>query len=95
MNKKEIECQIRKKKSFLSIGLDSDMNKIPDFLKKKENFIHLLSRLTQALSKKGFMKFITNSVEILRAKLQFFYMEDLAEELENCREDFSIQKNIE
>ena len=41
------------------------------------------------------MKFITNSVEILRVNLQFFYMEDLEEELENYREDFSIQKNIE
>ena len=33
MNKKEIEYQIRKKKSFLSIGLDSDINKIPNFLR--------------------------------------------------------------
>lgn len=37
MNKKEIENQIRKKKSFLSIGLDSDIDKIPVFLKKKED----------------------------------------------------------
>ena len=37
MNKKEIEYQIRKKKSFLSIGLDSDINKIPDFLKRNED----------------------------------------------------------
>ncbi len=37
MNKKEIEYQIRKKKSFLSIGLDSDVNKIPNFLKKNED----------------------------------------------------------
>ena len=41
------------------------------------------------------MKFITNSVEILKASLQFFYMEDQGEELENFLEDFSIQKNIE
>ena len=66
-----------------------------DFLKKKENFIHLLSRLIQALLKKEFMKSITNSVEILKASLQFFYMEDQGEELENFLEDFSIQKNIE
>ena len=38
------------------------------------------------------MKSITNSVEILKASLQFFYMEDQGRELENCREDFSIQK---
>ena len=37
MKKKEIEYQIRKKKSFLSIGLDSDINKIPDFLKNNED----------------------------------------------------------
>ena len=37
MKKKEIEHQIRKKKSFLSIGLDSDIDKIPVFLKKKED----------------------------------------------------------
>ena len=37
MNKKEIEYQIRKKKSFLSIGLDSDINKIPNFLKENED----------------------------------------------------------
>ncbi len=37
MNKKQIEYQIRKKKSFLSVGLDSDIDKIPDFLKKKED----------------------------------------------------------
>lgn len=32
MNKKDIVEQIRKKKSFLCIGLDSDLSKIPSFL---------------------------------------------------------------
>ena len=41
------------------------------------------------------MKSITNSVEILKASLRFFYMEAQGEELENFLEDFSIQKNIE
>ena len=32
MNKEDIIKQIRKKKSFLCIGLDSDLSKIPSFL---------------------------------------------------------------
>ncbi len=34
MNKKQLIAQIRKKKSFLCIGLDTDINKIPSHLKE-------------------------------------------------------------
>ena len=32
MNRQDIISQIKKKKSFLCIGLDTDINKIPKFL---------------------------------------------------------------
>ena len=37
MTTAEIVTQIHKKKSFLCIGLDVDLNKIPDFLLEKED----------------------------------------------------------
>ena len=37
MTTAEIVTQIQKKKSFLCIGLDVDLNKIPSFLLKKED----------------------------------------------------------
>ena len=37
MTKQELISQIKKKKSFLCIGLDTDMNKIPDFLKSYDD----------------------------------------------------------
>ena len=40
MNKKNIVEQIRKKKSFLCIGLDSDLSKIPSFLRNYDDPIY-------------------------------------------------------
>jgi len=37
MNYSELFEQIKKKKSFLCVGLDTDINKIPEFLLKKED----------------------------------------------------------
>lgn len=37
MTRKELIEQIRKKRSFLCVGLDTDINKIPDFLKETED----------------------------------------------------------
>jgi len=37
MNRGELIAQIRKKKSFLCVGLDTDPNKIPDHLKQTED----------------------------------------------------------
>ena len=37
MNRKEIIAQIHKKKSFLCVGLDADLNKIPSFLLEFED----------------------------------------------------------
>jgi len=37
MNRKEIFDQIKKKRSFLCIGLDTDIDRIPDFLKKEKD----------------------------------------------------------
>ena len=37
MTTAEIVTQIQKKKSFLCIGLDVDLNKIPSFLLEKED----------------------------------------------------------
>lgn len=37
MNRKELIAQIKKKRSFLCVGLDTDMTKIPDHLKQSED----------------------------------------------------------
>ena len=37
MNRQELIAQIRAKKSFLCVGLDSDINKIPKHLLKEED----------------------------------------------------------
>ena len=37
MDRQQLVEQIRKKKSFLCVGLDTDIRKIPDFLKKEED----------------------------------------------------------
>lgn len=37
MKKSELVAQIRAKKSFLCVGLDTDINKIPDFLHRLKN----------------------------------------------------------
>jgi len=37
MNKKELIKQIKQKQSFLCVGLDTDANKIPEFLKQEED----------------------------------------------------------
>ena len=39
MNYCELESEIRKKGSFLCVGLDTDVDLIPEFLKDKENSI--------------------------------------------------------
>ncbi len=39
MNRKELVSNIRRKKSFLCVGLDTDINKIPAHLKDKEDAI--------------------------------------------------------
>lgn len=37
MTREELIAQIRKKNSFLCVGLDTDLTKIPEFLKKEKN----------------------------------------------------------
>ncbi|WP_224490005.1 orotidine-5'-phosphate decarboxylase [Robertkochia flava] len=37
MTNQQLEAQIRKKKSFLCVGLDTDLNKIPEHLKKEKD----------------------------------------------------------
>ncbi len=37
MNYDELFCNVKRKKSFLAVGLDSDIRKIPEFLKSKED----------------------------------------------------------
>lgn len=44
MNRSELIAEIRRKKSFLCVGLDPDMNKIPDCLKGKEDVIFAFNK---------------------------------------------------
>ncbi len=44
MNRKELVNQIRTKKSFLCVGLDVDLNKIPEFLLKEEDPIFAFNK---------------------------------------------------
>lgn len=44
MSTQELENQIRQKKSFLCIGLDVDLNKIPEFLLKEEDPIFAFNK---------------------------------------------------
>ena len=39
MNRQELVKEIFDKKSFLCVGLDTDINKIPDFLREKKDAI--------------------------------------------------------
>lgn len=49
MNKKQLFENIKRKKSFLCIGLDTDMEKIPSHLKQEEDPILLLTKLLSML----------------------------------------------
>lgn len=44
MNRTELIAEIRRKKSFLCVGLDPDMNKIPDCLKGEEDVIFAFNK---------------------------------------------------
>lgn len=44
MNREQLILQIRKKKSFLCVGLDTDPNKIPDHLKKEKDPIFTFNK---------------------------------------------------
>lgn len=44
MNRKTLVENIRKKKSFLCVGLDTDINKLPESLKGKENAVFEFNR---------------------------------------------------
>ena len=44
MNRKELVAQIQKKKSFLCVGLDVDLNKIPEHLLKEEDPIFAFNK---------------------------------------------------
>lgn len=44
MNRSELIAEIRRKKSFLCVGLDPDMNKIPDCLKGEEDVIFAFNK---------------------------------------------------
>lgn len=44
MNRKTLVENIRKKKSFLCVGLDTDINKLPESLKERENAVFEFNR---------------------------------------------------
>ena len=42
ISRKQLIDQIKRKKSFLCVGLDSDVEKIPEFLKENTESLHFL-----------------------------------------------------